>query len=299
MTVGKALKSLISEVMRKKECYFLLLPFFILFLVFKIWPAINLFYYSFVKSTGAQYVFVMFANYVDVLGDSRFWLSLSNTVFFMALYTPLWIGISLLIAAMLNSKLLRFGDVFRTVVFLPVLLTLVAAAAIFQVILAQGGMFNSALKMIGLGPISWLIEPVPAKFSVLMVMLWKWSGYGAILLLAGMQSIPTIIFEQAEVDGANFIQKFFRITVPLLKPIIFFMMINSFIGVFLMYDIPVNLFYRVSPEDSALTVVWYIWREGFQFLRLEKAAAISVLLFLMLLAATIIQIWRLEKLFED
>jgi len=289
---------LLKEIIRKKECYFLLSPFFVLFLVFKVWPAINLFYISSIKFIRGRYITVGLANYIDVVGDPSFWLALGNTAFFAALYTPLWIGLSLVLAAMLNSKSLRFGDVFRTVIFLPVLMALVPAAAVFQIILAQKGFLNSTLSLVGIEPVGWLIEAIPAKFSVLMVMLWKWVGYGTILLLAGMQSIPTIVYEQAEIDGASSIQKFFRITVPLLKPIIFFMMVNSLIGVFLMFDIPANLFYRVSPEDSALTLVWYIWREGFQYLRLEKAASASVFLFLILFLSTIIQIWRLEKLFE-
>ncbi|WP_338379123.1 sugar ABC transporter permease, partial [Enterococcus faecium] len=177
--------------------YLFLAPALILFLIFTVYPIISSFILSFQTSVGGEYVFAGLDNYIRLLNDSTFYQALFNTFIILIIQVPIMIILALILAALLNSKLLKFKGFFRTGFFLPAVTSLVAYSILFSIIMMDKGILNQFLSLIGIDAIPWLNDPFWAKVSIIIAMTWRWTGYNMVIYLAAMQNISEETYEAA------------------------------------------------------------------------------------------------------
>ncbi|MFE9611320.1 carbohydrate ABC transporter permease [Streptomyces sp. NPDC006012] len=213
--------------------------------------------------------------YRRMLDDPAFLESLLNTGLILVVQVPVMIGLALVLAALLNQSWLRFRGTWRVLYFLPAVTTLVAYAVVFQVLLkTDGGLVNQILGATGLGPVDWLNSPTWARISLIASLTWRWTGYNAVILLAGLQAIGKEQYEAAAIDGATTLTTYARVILPQLRPVILFCTITSTIGTLQLFDENYVLT-RGGPDDATLTPVVYLYKVGFQQLDFGYAAAIA------------------------
>lgn len=228
-------------------------------------------------------------NFKDVFGDILFWQTLKNTTVYVFCKVPLNIFFSLILAALLNQALYA-RTFFRALIFLPMIASSVSVALLWQPLFLTNGLLNRVLTMTGLPPSTWIYSPKTSMMSVIIVALWKEIGYYMVMFLAGLQSISRTYYEAANIDGAGGLQKFFRITMPLISPTTFFVLTISIIGSFQIFDLTTVLT-AGGPVNSTNTLIMYVYQAGFRFFRMGYASALSTVLFIIVLALTIIQNW--------
>jgi len=221
---GRRGRGLWKRIRKNWTAYVFISPFYILFSVFGLFSLLFSFYVSFhrwdgltpMRSWGVK-------NYVELFGDQKFFDAIKTTAFLLAMDFPLKVFTPLLLAVMLNSRLLRGRGFFRTGYYLPEVTSSVVVAIVFGALYNRNsGIFNQALSSVGLSPISWLQDPLWARMSLVILSGWWSQGYHMLIYLAGLQGIPQDIVEAAIVDGASRLQIFFKITMPLLRPMIVF-----------------------------------------------------------------------------
>jgi multiple sugar transport system permease protein len=247
------------------------------------------------KSSFGKPAFVGLTNYINLFKAPYFYQSLGNTLAYVALCVPLVVALAIMLAAILNQQL-RGRGLYRTMVFLPAV-TLPAAIALMWKWLMnyEFGLINDTVKMLGLTGVAWLSDPAVVLPSVSAVFVWSSVAYQVIVLLAGLQGISRSYYEAAIIDGATGLQQFRRITIPLLTPSIFFVTVTSIINVFQIFDI----IYLMIPQYSSGTaasrsLVTYFFEEAFIRFHKGYGAAISMVLFLLILAMTLLQM-KLQK----
>jgi len=229
-------------------------------------------------------------NYVRLLETPLFWQALGNTLYFVVVGVPLSIGASLATALLVNSPLARLKAVFRTALFMPVVTTLVAVAVIWRYLLStRYGMINYALGRFGIGPIDWLGDPHWAMPAIILFAVWKSFGYNMVILLAGLQSIPADLYEAARVDGASASQRFRHVTLPMLAPILAMVAILTIAGYFQLFGEP-YVMTQGGPLKSTVSVLYFMYEEGFKWWNLGSASAVAFLLFLFIFAVTALQV---------
>lgn len=232
-------------------------------------------------------------NYIDLPGDRKFNTSLTNTLIFSAIYVPGTVLLSLLIAVLLNRHIVG-KSLFRLFFFLPVVSSPTAVGLVWSWIYAKDqGALNGIITSIGLDPIAWLSRDM-ALYSVVIVNIWGAVGEGMIIFLAGLQAIPRNVYEAATLDGAGRFSLFIWITLPLLIPSIFFQVILSTINAFQAFDYVYILTQIQGGGSSVPTLVFNMYREGFNNFRMGNASAQAVVLTLMIMALTIVYS-RLQK----
>jgi len=230
--------------------------------------------------------FIGLGNYVDVLGAPLFWKALFNTLYFVGVGVPLSIAASLGAALLVNSPLARLRGFFRTALFAPVVTTVVAVAVIWRYLFhTRYGLINYALGHLGIAPIDWLGDPHWSMPAIIVFAVWKNFGYNMIILLAGLQGIPADLYEAARIDGASSWQQFRYITLPSLKPVLMLVTIITVAGYFQLFAEP-YVMTRGEPLQSTVSVLYYMFQEGFEWWSLGRASAIAFLLFAVTLAAT-------------
>jgi ABC-type sugar transport system permease subunit len=264
-------------VWRHRYAYLFVSPFFVLFAIFFLYPTGYSFWLSFhdwslvgpARSVGLQ-------NYRDLLHDQIFWQSMTNAGLLFLIYVPAMTFLALVLAVLLNSRYVRLQGVFRTIIFLPYVMSgTVAAAYTFQLLLDQNaGYANRLLHFIGVSPVPWLNDIWWSRVSVGLLVLWGWLGYNMLIMLAGLQAIPPELSEAARVDGAGPVRIFFKITVPLLRPVIVFAVTLSIIGTFSLFTEPFVLT-GGGPANATTTPVVQIWNNTFSYLRVGYSAAMS------------------------
>jgi len=266
-----------------------LLPNLVGFLVFMVGPTIGSIAISFSSwSLLNAPTFAGLQNYSDLLKDSVFWQTLGNTAYYVFVKVPLNMFLSLLLASFLNKEI-HGRNALRTIFFLPMVASSVSVALIWQPLLdPTSGMVNKLLSFIHLGPYPWILSPNWAMPSVIMVATWKELGYFMVIFLAGLQGISSTYYEAAEIDGANAVQSFWHITVPLISPTTFFVLITSIIGSFQIFDLTTVLT-NGGPANATNTLVMYVYQAGFKFFRMGYASAVAYALFIIILAFTLIQ----------
>jgi len=238
--------------------------------------------------------FVGLHNYRDVLSDQEFWNALRNTLYFAFVGGPLSVLASLAAALLVNAKLARLKGLFRTVLFAPVVTTLVAVAIVWRYILQpRYGFLNFGLERLGLDPVDWLGDPLWSMPAIILLAVWKNFGYNMLILVAGLQSIPEELHEAAEVDGAGWWRRFRHVTLPSLAPTFVFVTVLTMIGNFQIFAEP-YVMTQGGPLRSTTTVMLLMYEEGFRWWRMGKASAIAFLLFFVILAATALQL-RLRR----
>ncbi|MFJ5816817.1 carbohydrate ABC transporter permease [Streptomyces sp. NPDC093108] len=227
--------------------------------------------------------------YRRMIDDPAFLESLFNTGIILVVQVPVMIGLALVLAVLLNQSWLRFRGTWRAVYFLPAVTTLVAYAVVFQVLLkTDGGLVNQILGAVGIGRIDWLNSPTWARVSLIASLTWRWTGYNAVILLAGLQAIGKEQYEAAAIDGAGTLSTYTRVILPQLRPVALFCVITSTIGTLQLFDENYVLT-RGGPDDATLTPVVYLYKVGFQQLDFGYAAAIAWVVVALIAAISALQ----------
>ena len=279
--------------------YIFIAPFFILFAIFMVYPLISSLIMGFYEMRGFQSrIFVGLGNFTDLFADPIFWKSLLNTTLFALGTLLLQLPIALFLAILLNAKFVKGKNFLRLAFFTPVLVAGVFVAIIFNLIYDQrAGLINNEFLLFG-KEIGWLSNERYVMLAVIITGVWQWAGYNMIFFLAGLQGIRQELYEAAAVDGANWWQSFIHITLPSLRPVIAFVVVVSMIGSFQLFDLPYILTNGGEPADAGTTIVMYLYKNGFQFMRLGYAATIGWVLFIIIAIISIIQL-KLLGIFRE
>ncbi len=232
--------------------------------------------------------FVGLGNYLHLLQTPLFWKALGNTVWFVVLGVPLSIAASLGAALLVNSALARAPAVFRTAFFAPVVTTLVAVAIVWRYLFhTQYGLINFVLEGLGIDAIDWLGDPHWSMPAIVILAVWKNFGYNMIIFVAALQAIPSDLYEAARIDGASVPQELRHITLPMLKPTFTLVGILTMAGYFQLFAEP-YVMTQGGPLQSTVSVLYFMYEEGFRWWNLGSASAVAFVLFLIILAATLI-----------
>ncbi|MFT4004247.1 MAG: sugar ABC transporter permease [Lacrimispora sp.] len=279
------------------EGYLFIAPLLAGICIFYIFPFIQNFWFSFneVNKFNAA-TFCGLSNYIEMLQDKELWEALGNTALYVAITVPAGLMLSLLVAALLNTKI-RGTSLYRTIYFLPSVTMSAAVAMVWRWIYnEQYGLLNAAVKFLGFSGHGWLTDNRTALFMVMIVGIWGTVGYNMIILLAGMQGISKSYYEAAAVDGANGFHRFFYITIPMLSPTIFFVLITSIISGFQVFDtIYIMIGKAGMAYKSTQTLVMIFYRNAFDYGHKGYAAAISIFIFLLIMLVTVIQMIGQKK----
>ncbi|RSZ56217.1 sugar ABC transporter permease [Massilia atriviolacea] len=233
--------------------------------------------------------FVGLANYAELLQTPLFWKALGNTLFFVVVGVPLSIAASLGAALLLNSRLAWFKPLFRTAFFAPVVTSMVAVAVIWRYLYhTRYGFINYGLDLVGLAPVDWLGDPRFAMPSIILFAVWKNFGYNMIIFLAGLQSIPEDLYEAAELDGARSVAMLRHITLPALAPTMFMVSILTMAGYFQLFAEP-YMMTEGGPLQSTVSVLYFMYEQGFKWWNLGSATAVAFILFLLMFGVTMLQ----------
>ncbi|MFI6060011.1 carbohydrate ABC transporter permease [Streptomyces sp. NPDC051286] len=260
-----------------------------LFALFFVYPLGASLLQSFTTEDSGATRWVGLDQYRRMIHDPAFVESLLNTGIILVVQVPVMIGLALVLAVLLNQSWLRFRGTWRAVHFLPAVTTLVAYAVVFQVLLkTDGGLVNQMLGAVGIGPIDWLNSPTWARVSLIASLTWRWTGYNAVILLAGLQAIGKEQYEAADIDGSGTLSTYTRVILPQLRPIVLFCVITSTIGTLQLFDENYVLT-RGGPDDATLTPVVYLYKVGFQQLDFGYAAAIAWVVVALIAAVSALQ----------
>lgn len=274
-------------------------PFFTVFLVFGLAPVIFSLYLAFHEWDGLGSMhYVGLEQFRRLADDPLFWQSLRNTLVIWAMSTVPTLAIALVLASLINSAK-RLTSFYRVAVFVPNITSIVAMAILFGALFSTNfGLVNALLHSLGLGRVHWLTSPWGMKVVIASLITWQWTGYNAIIYLAGLQAIPTELYEAAKVDGAGPIRSFFSITVPLLRPVILFTVVVSTVTGMQTFTEPQVLFDAQLPPNmggsgqGGLTMVLYFYHQTFDNNRYGYGAAIAWSVFLVVIVFVLIN-WRL------
>lgn len=259
--------------------------------LFYFYPMIQSLILSFKSGTGVSLKFVGFENYVRLFKDPVFLTTVKNTVIYLIIQVPIMIILALFLSVLLNNKKLKLKGFFRTAIFLPCVTSLVAYSVIFKYLFGQDGIINFMLMKIALisEPIQWLTDPFWAKITIIIAITWRWTGYNMIFFLSGLQNIDESIYEAAKIDGASSIQQSFKITIPMMKPIILFTTITSTIGTLQLFDEVMNIT-KGGPGNATMTISEYIYNVSFKYTPdFGYAATVSYAIVILIIFFSIIQ----------
>lgn len=234
--------------------------------------------------------FVGLANYGRLLETPLFWQALGNTAFFVVVGVPLSMAASLAAALLLQSKLARFKGLWRTVYFAPVVTTLVAVAVIWRYLLhTRYGLVNYGLEQVGLPSVDWLGDPAWSMPAIILFAIWKNFGYNMIIFIAALQSIPEDLYEAARIDGAGVWQQFRYVTLSMLGPTVLMVSILTMAGYFQLFAEP-YVMTQGGPVQSTVSVLYFMYEEGFKWWNLGAASAVAFVLFTLMFAITLLQL---------
>ena len=275
---------------RNRWAYFFISPFYILFAVFGLYPMVLSVYLSFTRWKGVGPMeFAGLVNFQLIPKDKIFWQSMTNGIILFFLYVPIMLLLALVLAVILNSGRVKGFRFFRTIIFLPFITNMVAAGFAFRILLEhQNGLFNILLEAIGLPAVPWLESVWGARISLSLLIIWAWLGYNMVIMLAGLQTIPKDLNEAAMVDGATPIQAFFRITIPLMRPVILFTAITSTIGSFGLFA-EVSILTQGGPVNATITPLIRIYNTAFGSYQYGLASAEAYTFFVLIFILTVIQ----------
>lgn len=299
MSINKTFSKNIWNQQQKIAPYLFIAPFYILFIVFMGYPLLSSLILSFYEMRGFQSkIYVGFSNFLDLFSDPIFWKSTWNTTYFALGTLTLQLPIALLLALILNSKYVKGKNILRLAFFTPVLVAGVFVAIIFNLIYDQrAGIINNEYLLLG-KEVGWLNDAKYVMPAVILTGVWQWAGFNMIYFIAGLQGIRQDLYEAAAVDGANWWQAFIHVTLPSLRPVIAFVVVVSMIGSFQLFDLPFILTNGGEPADAGSTIVMYLYKNGFQFMRLGYAATIGWVLFIIIAIISIVQL-KLLGIFRE
>jgi cellobiose transport system permease protein len=275
--------------------YLAIAPFYVLFLVFGLFPIVFSIVLSFMKWDGVgPATWVGLAQYQYLVTDPRFWNAVANTFIIWIMSTVPMLFLALVVAFLLHSNIAAKGF-YRLAFFVPNITSMVAMAIVFGSVFSDSfGLVNSALTALGAHTFGWLSSYWGIKITISVMVIWRWTGYNAIIYLAGLQAVPTELYDAAKTDGANGWQIFSRITIPMLRPVILFTVITSTIGGLGLFTEPEVLFNGATggPDEAGMTIVLYQFNQAFTNFDFGYGSAIAWFLFLFSVIFAIIN-WRL------
>jgi len=277
---------------QKTAPYVFILPFVITFCVFFAYPVINTVGMSFQKVQGGAYDFIGTKNYKTLL-NPVFYKSLKNSLFYMVVTLCLMIPIPMFLATVLNSRHMAAKSIFRSAMFIPALTSVVVAGTIFRLMFGElpGSLMNQLMGLFGKEPMIWLRQPVTVWIALFCLCLWRWTGVNMMYFLSGLQQIPNELYESADIDGASWLQKFTKITLPLLKPTTVYVLTISIYGGMTMFTESFILFNgNRSPNNVGTTIVGYLYRMGWEQNNIGLASAIGCVLLLFTLVVNVVQL---------
>lgn len=276
--------------------YLFIAPTVLGVMILNLWGVIQSFYYSFheVKGFGLP-KFIGLENYSRLMQDAEVWMSLKNVFVYAVITVPIGVSLSLLLAVLLNTKIKGKGF-FRCIYFLPVVSAPAAVALVWKWLYNNDfGLFNQILSIFGIQGPDWLGSVSMAMPSVAIVGIWSMVGYNMIILLAGLQDIPRELYEASEIDGAGPVQKFFKITVPMVSPTLFFVVVTTVISALQVFDTIYMMFKPSAPSfRSVQSIVYLFYRYTFQNYNKGYGSTIVVMLFVIIMILTAIQL-KLQK----
>ncbi len=300
-----------------KRALLFILPTYLIISIFIIAPIFFAFYLSFNRwNLLGSMNYIGISNYEKLFHSEEFWKAVINTFYYSFITVPIGICISLILALLLNSKI-KGITLYRTVYFMPVMTSVVASAFIWQWIFqSQNGILNYLFGFLGFKPLSWLNEPkgiftvifdsfgrqIPkwlggpsvTLVAISIMTIWKNTGYYMIIFLAGLQNIPETLYEAAQMDGAGPIKSFFSITLPILSPTTFFILIMSVIVSFQVFE-QVAVTTQGGPLNASLVLVYFIYQKAFKFLEVGYASSAAYILFTIIIVLTYFQVKFLGK----
>ncbi|PWW26939.1 carbohydrate ABC transporter membrane protein 1 (CUT1 family) [Cytobacillus oceanisediminis] len=286
---------------RKRSDYFwaylMIAPTMLGLFIFYLWPIVQNFYFSFTEwGAFGQYEWTGLDNYKRLLEDAILVQAFKNTIMYIIFTVPIGIFLSIIVAVLLNQNI-KGKSIYRTLFFLPVITMPAAIAMVWKWLYnADYGMLNYLLSLVGIKGPQWVSDPNIALYSIIAVAIWSGIGYNMVIFLSGLQGIPKMYYEAAEIDGAGPVTVFFKITLPLLSPVIFFVTIMSLIGAFQVFDL---IFMMIGKSSTALestqSIVYLFYQHAFVLNDKGYAAAIAVLLLAVILIITAIQMVLQKK----
>ena len=275
--------------------YVFILPFILTFAVFFLYPLISTVLMSFQSITGSGSSWIGLKNYQDMFSNKTFFVAVKNSLRYMFWTCLLLIPVPLMLAYMVNSKTMKGGEIFRTIFFIPVLCSVVVAGIIFRMMFSElpGAMMNQLRAAFGLDAIAWLKGEGTAMFAMVLLCCWRWTGMNILYYMAGLKSIPNELYEAADIDGANAVQKFQHVGWPLLKPTtVYVLTISIYAGLSMFTESYMVFGNNNSPKDYGLTIVGYLYRYGFE--KVDKfgfASAVGLVLLAGAMVITVAQLW--------
>ncbi|QUW21525.1 sugar ABC transporter permease [Sporosarcina sp. Marseille-Q4063] len=279
---------------KNKGAYLLISPFFLIFAIFGVFPILFSIYLALSSWDGIGTMeFVGLKNFKFLVSDTLFWKSIGNTFIIWFLSTVPMIILALIVAFLLNSAFLKFSGFYKTLYFLPNVTAIVAVAIVFSVIFAPNyGLINYMLNLIGFEAVDWHNNSIGVKVAISAMIIWRWTGYNAIIFLAGLQKISGDLYEAARIDGANSFEIFTKITIPLLKPVILFVVITSTIGGMQTFVEPQLLVGNSGGAGGGgLTIVLYLYQQAFVKNLFGYGSAIAIGLFIIIMLFSLIN-WK-------
>ena len=291
--MNKGLKLSAAAKREQNWAYIMVAPTILGLVVLNLWPFVQTLYTSFCEHLGfGNYKFVGFQNYIDIFQRPEFWRATWNTIYFCILTVPLGLFLSLLVAMLLNAKIKGKGA-FRTIFFLPMVCAPAAVTMVWRWIFnGEYGILNQALGT----QIGWITEPGVVMIACALVAIWSNIGYDAVLLLAGLQNISKSYYEAASIDGASKVTQFFHITLPMVSPTLFVVMIMRLMASVKVYDLIYMMVEETNPAVTSVQSLMYLfYRESFVAGSRGSGSAIVIWTVLLIGLVTIIQFLGQKK----
>ncbi|MFR8547545.1 MAG: carbohydrate ABC transporter permease [Lachnospiraceae bacterium] len=290
----KKKKSLFKKFLysQKVAPYVFIAPFVITFLLFFAYSIVSMVIMSFQHVAGPNTTFNGLENY-KILTNTVFIKSLKNSIFYTLVSCALMIPIPMVLAIMLNSRQMRLKTTFRSILFIPALTSVVVVGVVFRLMFGEleGSFMNQLIAQFGMEPIIWLRKPGTVWLALFLICLWRWTGVNMMYYLSGLQQIPEDLYESATVDGANSLQKFRYVTLPLLKPTTVYVLTISIFGGMAMFSESFILFNgNKSPNNVGTTLVGMLYRMGFEQNQIGIASAIGVIFLVIVLLINAVQL---------
>jgi multiple sugar transport system permease protein len=275
--------------------YLLVSPYLVFVIVFVIFPVLFCFFLTFNKwNIISPMKFIGADNYSRLIHDRLFWKAIGNTLKFLLLHIPLQLVVSLFLAYLLNQKI-KAASFFRASFFMPVIVSGVVVTILWQQLLGyDAGLINRILMGLGATKIGWLIDPDVAIYSIAVMATWKNVGLYIILFLVGLQTVPTQYYEAAKMEGASRWQQFYHITLPMINPTIFMVVILSTIGGFSLFIEP-YIMTGGGPLNTTLSAVLYIYKQAFQYYNMGYSATLGFFYAIMIMTVVVLQKKLIEK----
>jgi multiple sugar transport system permease protein len=302
MTVSPARRDLRARGTRNRAewlwAYLLIAPTIVGLCALNVYPFFGSLYTSLLKSQGlGPTKFVGLQNYQKMFGSAEIWRTTLNTLWYMVLTVPVGVFLALVLASLLNTKI-RGRDMYRGIYFLPMVVAPAAVAMVWRWIFnAENGILNQALLVLGVTGPKWLSDPTTAIISCAVIGVWSAVGYDLVLILAGLQSIPNTYYEASEIDGASRVQQFFRITVPLISPTLFFVILMRMMNSIKQFDTIYMLVRAENPAfKSTVTLMVLFFREAFEKFNKGYASAIVIWSMVIIGVLTVVQFVAEKKL---